>query len=178
VRLTGTARTLSELSQVDLAEVGRACALFPAEQEGRLGVVAGCRIALVDTHSARAVAFSPEISEGIREVVPLLGHPASYAALTDEGALWLLDERLEPQPLRLPRQAGEAVGMASISHRGLLVWTRTGQLYRVDRHRSVNLMAPSEVVSAAQAPGGSGTLITVKVSEGSARVEWSAGAGG
>ncbi len=178
VRLAGEAHSSGKLPQVDLGEACRAFALFPTEQEGCFGVVSGGRVALVDSDSARVVALSEEIGGGIREVVPLMGHPASYAALTDEGSLWLLDERLEPQPLRLPKKAGEAVGVAAISHGGLLAWTRTGQLFRVDRHRAISEMAPGEVVFAAQAPGASGTFITVKVSDGNTRVEWGAGAGG
>jgi hypothetical protein len=134
------------LTAIETDRVRRAFGLFAAK-EGFLGVFGAKRAALVDLARGRITTTSLDLGE-IRGVTCLEGD-AGYAVLTDQGELTALDPALRtPCTIALPSKGGAAVGVRAAAGGAMLVWTRAGELFHVQRTGLARRLADDGVVLA------------------------------
>jgi hypothetical protein len=124
---------------------GPALALFRANERNRIGVSGATQVGLIDATTAGFVCVSDQIPDAIRQVIALPKEGGGYAVITDGGQLVLLDAALQRTQIALPRDAEEVIGGTAIDD-SLLIWTTTGQLYRINRRRAVVAEPRDEVV--------------------------------
>lgn len=145
------------LTAIDAGRVGRAFGLFAAK-EGSLGVFGSKRAALVDLARGRITATSLDLGE-IRGVT-CLERDAGYAVLTDQGELTALDPALRtPCRIALPSKGGAAIGVRATASGAMLVWTRAGELFHVQRTGLARRIAEDGVALAYPTSDGSCVVV-------------------
>jgi hypothetical protein len=169
----GTDNTLGRLSWADegakeletltlSSDFDRPVGLFPC-QLSRVGLFSADLLAVMEGTTGRITAGNRSFAEGIRQVVYLGRGAWCYGVLSDPGTLFLVDTDLSSvRPLTLPGGSQDVAGIQRSPSGGLLAWTAHGELFSIDRDRTVRRLATDDIVFAVDDPEHSHQIVIVR----------------
>jgi hypothetical protein len=120
------------LQWLQSGDVGRPVGFFQAVEAKLLGLFGQTRLGLIDPATEQVIICPRIFHEQIESITFLGAQSWPYAVLTEEGGLVLVDSALRScQSVQLP-QGMIVRGCAGGGIHGMaVVWTRTGQLFKV-----------------------------------------------
>lgn len=140
--------------------------IFAAAIAGRVGIRSGSQIGSVDVRGQGAMLVATELSEDVREVLPL-DDEEELVALGTAGDLSVVHlPSGKARRLHTPPGGGIYAGIARLDPQAFLAWTSKGSLLRVARSGAIRSLATDGVVLVR--PLGEGELGLVRWAQGEA----------